>query len=86
MAVHHVTQAHPSGQIIPGYNPATAPGIMIPKPLHHLLARSRGQFQGSARSLLARDILELRKIDAPATSLRQLIELNKQLYPGAYVK
>ncbi len=42
----------------------------------------------SARDLLARDISELRRVypDIPNSKLRELIKLNTDMYPEAFIK
>jgi hypothetical protein len=46
LEVHHVGQAHPLAQIIPGYNRATAPAIIIPRPQHLTIPTVRGPYMG----------------------------------------
>jgi len=42
----------------------------------------------NARQLVARDILELRRVypDVPNSALKELIQMNKLLYPEAFRK
>ena len=85
--IHHVGQAHPLEQIIPGYNRATAPAIAVPQNPHRTIPTVRGPYTGTARDQLAKDIRDLRNYtDAPNSSLRELIDLNKQTYPNAFQK
>jgi hypothetical protein len=85
---HHVGQQAPMKRLVPGYNPATAPTILVPKKGHTIrgairsIARSHRQLK-SARDVIARDIRELRRVypDIPNSQLQYLIELNKLLYP-----
>jgi RHS repeat-associated protein len=84
LAIHHVPQLHPARQVVPGYNPRSAPGIALPTSLHESATNQRGVFLGTARELLARNIRDLRSIGVPNSALRQLIDLNKTIYPGAY--
>ena len=85
--LHHAAQKHPAAQIIEGYNKRTAPAIAIPKEMHELIPTSKGTFNSTARDLLAKDIQDLRNYtNAPNSSLRELINLNKQLYPKAFKK
>ena len=85
--IHHVVQANPAGQIIPGYFRAKGPSIALPEAEHALVPRLSGPYTGTARDLLARDIWNLRNFtNAPTSALQDLIELNKQMYPGAFVK
>lgn len=74
---------------IPGYDPATAPSILVPKVGHTIrgpngiVSRSTEGFS-SARDVIARDIRELRRVypDVPNSQLQELIQLNKDLYPA----
>ena len=85
--IHHVAQAHPLEQVIPGYNRATGPAITVPRAQHSTIPTVRGPFTGIARDQLANDIWDLRNYtDAPNSSLQDLINLNKQMYPGPYTK
>jgi hypothetical protein len=85
--IHHVGQAHPLEQIIPGYNRVTAPAIAVPRAQHSAIPAVRGPYTGTARDQLAKDIRDLRNYtDAPNSSLRELIDLNKQTYPNAFQK
>ncbi|MFO1114037.1 MAG: RHS repeat-associated core domain-containing protein, partial [Beijerinckiaceae bacterium] len=85
--IHHVVQANPAGQIIPGYLRWSGPSIVLPEAEHALIPRLSGPYTGTARSLLARDIRNLRNYtNASNTPLQELINLNKQMYPGAFAK
>lgn len=75
----------------PGYNPNTAPSILAPKIEHTQgasgLSRVTSGFS-NARQVLARDIFELRRIypNVPNNSLQLLIQVNKTMYPEAFIK
>ena len=85
--IHHVGQANPFERIIPNYDRATAPAIAIPRGQHVTIPTVRGPYLGTARDQLAKDIWDLRNYtDAPNSSLRELIDLNKQMYPEAFAK
>ena len=79
--------------LIENYDPKTAPSINVPKVGHTIsgpngiVSRSTKGIE-SARQLLARDIMELRRIydDIPNSALKELIELNKKMYPEMGVK
>jgi hypothetical protein len=85
---HHVGQKAIMKKFIPNYDPMTAPAILVPKVGHTIkgpegiVSRSSKGIE-NARQLLARDIMELRRVysDIPNSQLQKLIELNKQLYP-----
>ena len=85
--IHHAMQKNPAGQAVGGYNPATGPSIAVPRGEHSRIPTLKGEYSGSARDLLAKDIRDLRNYtNAPNSSLRDLIDLNKQTYPGAFGK
>jgi hypothetical protein len=85
--IHHAGQAHAMQQIIAQYHRATGPAIALPRAEHALVSTLKGPVLLSARSLLARDIWNLRQnTNAPPSALRQLIKLNKDTYPGDFVK
>ncbi|BBW97513.1 hypothetical protein GsuE55_23460 [Geobacillus subterraneus] len=85
---HHVGQKAIMKKFIRNYDPNNAPEILVPKVGHTrkgpkgIVSRSSKGIE-NARQLLARDIMELRRVypDIPNSQLRKLIELNKQLYP-----
>lgn len=80
-------QAHAMRQVVPGYDPRTAPAIALPAAQHRMVPKISGPYTGSARDLLAADIRNLRKFtEAPNSSLQELIQLNKAMYPGAFAK
>jgi len=75
-------------KLVDNYDPNTAPAINVPN-IGHTRAGLKGVVSRSTkgienpRQLLARDIMELRRVydDIPNSSLRELIELNKKMYP-----
>jgi RHS repeat-associated protein len=87
IALHHAGQAHALEQLIPGYSRATAPTIALPQAEHALIPNLRGAVTLTPRQVLARDIWNLRQLtNAPNSALRELIQLNKELYPGAFLR
>jgi RHS repeat-associated protein len=90
---HHVGQKALMNRFAPGYNASTAPSILVPKLGHTIgsgvVSRGTAGFT-SARQVLARDIFELRRVygsqGIPNSSLQQLIQMNKTMYPGAFIK
>ena len=85
--LHHVGQAHVMSQVVSGYSRAHGPSIALPRAEHAMLPRQRGPAILGARDLLARDIQNLRRhTDTPTSSLRQIIRLNKEIYPEAFKK
>jgi hypothetical protein len=85
LALHHEGQKHAMKQVVPGYDPHTAPAIALPTGEHLLLPTIRGPYTGTARDLLARGIHNLRQFtNAPGSALLDLINLNKSLYPGSF--
>lgn len=85
--IHHVGQARPLEQLVPGYSRATGPAIALPQTEHALIPTIRGTTTMSARDVLANDIRNLRNLtEAPNSSLQELIRLNKEMYPGPYAR
>jgi hypothetical protein len=82
-------------KFVPGYDVNSAPAILVPEVGHTIkgangiVSRSTTGF-GNARQVLARDILELRRVygsdGIPNSSLQSLIEKNKTLYPNSFKK
>jgi hypothetical protein len=74
--------------LIDGYDYKNAPAIALPEGEHQSIPNEKGAATaGSARNQLAKNIRELRNnTSAPNSSLQQLIQLNKQLYPEALLK
>ena len=89
MDAHHVGQKAVMEELIPGYDPANAPSILVPKVghtrigLNGIVSRSTEGFT-SARDVIARDIRELRRVypDVPNSKLQELIQMNKDMYPS----
>lgn len=80
-------QSNPAGQVVPNYDHQTAPAIAVPRPEHLRILTIKGTYTGTARDLFAKDIRDLRsRTGASNESLRRLIDLNKQTYPGAFAK
>lgn len=91
--IHHAGQKHPMSQLVPGYDPETAPSIAIPHREHLQIPTAKGPVPprglpgGTARSQLAKDIWDLRRYtNAPNSALQELIRLNKELYKEAFLK
>ncbi|MBN3967986.1 RHS domain-containing protein [Pseudomonas gregormendelii] len=92
---HHVGQKNLMKDLVEGYDPATAPAMLVPRVGHTvskegvgIVSRSglnakTGLPFTSARDVVARDIKELRRVypDVPNTKLQELISLNKFMYP-----
>ncbi|AYN00136.1 DUF6443 domain-containing protein [Chryseobacterium sp. 3008163] len=90
---HHVGQTAIMSKLVEGYKRSTAPSILVPKLGHTggtgIVSRSTKGFT-SARQVLARDIFELRRVygidGIPNSALQELIQMNKTMYPGAFIK
>ncbi|SEN12446.1 hypothetical protein SAMN05421856_1242 [Chryseobacterium taichungense] len=90
---HHVGQSAIMKKLVAGYDHKTAPTILVPKLGHTIgtgvVSRSTTGFT-SAREVLARDIFELRRVygsqGIPNSALQELIQMNKTMYPGAFMK
>ena len=84
---HHVGQQAAMKKLVPGYDSATAPSILVPK-VGHTIKGPTGIVSRStkgltnARDVIARDIRELRRVypDVPNSKLQELIQMNKNLY------
>jgi hypothetical protein len=80
--IHHAPHQKPASQSITGYDKKTAPSIALPEKEHGALPISKGNYSGTARDQLAKDIKDLRNYtNAPNSSLTKLIDLNKKTYP-----
>ncbi|WP_146553499.1 T7SS effector LXG polymorphic toxin [Rummeliibacillus sp. SL167] len=85
---HHAGQKAAMKKLVDNYDLNTAPAINVPK-VGHTIKGPNGIVSRSTkgidnpRHLLARDILELRRVydDMPNSKLKELIELNKKMYP-----
>ncbi|MEG0281086.1 MAG: RHS repeat-associated core domain-containing protein [Morganella sp. (in: enterobacteria)] len=92
---HHAGQKAIMADLVSGYDPKTAPAILVSKSGHTVSKEgvgivSRSKINSStglpfknARELLARDIRELRRVysDIPNNALKELIAKNKEMYP-----
>jgi len=75
------------GQVVDDYNPQSDPSIAVPRGEHIKIPTLKGDYSSNARDLLARDIANLRKYtNAPNSALRELIDLNKSMYPNVFKK
>jgi hypothetical protein len=90
---HHVGQKALMKAMISGYDPVTAPAILVPKVGHTIKGPngivSRGtEGLTTPRNVLARDIQELRRVypDIPNIKLQKLIKMNKDFYPDSFSK
>lgn len=85
---HHAGQKAAMKKLVDNYDLNTAPAINVPK-VGHTIKGPNGIVSRSTkgidnpRQLLARDIWELRRVydDIPNSKLKELIELNKKMYP-----
>jgi hypothetical protein len=90
---HHVGQKAVMRELVEGYDPESAPAILVPQVGHTrsgpagILSRDTTGIR-SVRQLIARDVRELRRVypDVPNAALRQLIEMNREMYPQAMTK
>ncbi|MEG0856829.1 MAG: polymorphic toxin-type HINT domain-containing protein [Terrisporobacter sp.] len=85
---HHAGQKALMKKVVNNYDEMTAPAINVPK-VGHTIKGDKGIVSrktrgiNNARQLLARDIKELRRVypDIPNSKLKELINMNKKLYP-----
>jgi hypothetical protein len=83
--IHHVPQAHPAGQVVPGYDYVDAPSIALPTEEHGTIPTFKGSYDGSPQDLLDHDIENLRNLtNAPDESIDQLTSLIGRTYPGSF--
>ena len=83
LEAHHVPQAHPAEQVIPGYNHRTAPAILIEAEVHRKGINPyniRGSYRGSAVDLINYGIEVLRRNEVPEEVLTTIRDLIKQMY------
>lgn len=85
--IHHVAQKHPAYQVIQGYDEKSAPSIALPRVEHSTIPTIRGEYTDTARSLLAKDIRDLRTYtSAPTESMQELVRMNKEKYTDSLTK
>jgi hypothetical protein len=85
---HHSGQKAVMKKLVDNYDLNTGPAINVPK-VGHTIKGPNGIVSRSTkgidnpRQLLARDIMELRRVydDIPNSALKELIRLNKKMYP-----
>ena len=90
---HHVGQKALMSELIPDYDPMTAPAILVPK-VGHTIRGPNGivsrNVEGltTPRDVLARDVFELRRVypDIANSQLQELIRMNRNAYPNAFAK
>ena len=58
--VHHAPQKHAGLQVVPGYQEKKGPSIVLPEREHKKIPTIKGEYEGTARDLLARDIRNLK--------------------------
>lgn len=84
--IHHAAQRNPAQQVVDGYEGYTGPSIALPRGEHRLIPTLRGVFSGSL-DLLAKDAWDLRNFtSAPNAAIRQLINLNREMFPNSFTK
>ena len=95
LQAHHVGQSALMKKFVEGFDHNSAPSILVPEkghvfngPFGRVTTNPKGIT--SARGLLSRDIKELRRVYGPQgipnSSLQQLIQMNKAMYPQAFIK
>ena len=87
MEIHHAPQQHPANQAIDKYNHKNAPSIALPVREHKKIPNIKGEYEGTARDLMANDARNLRKYtQAPNEAIEELIGLTKLMYPKDFAK
>lgn len=85
--LHHAPQSHAAVQVVPGYQRNTGPAIALSEGEHAAVPRLTGPYQGSPRDLMATTLNNLRRYtEAPNSSLRKLLDLFRNQYPGVLDK
>jgi hypothetical protein len=85
--IHHVGQSHALKQVIPGYKSTSGAAIALPEAEHLAIPKLRGTVDLTPRQILAKDARDLRMYtNAPNSSLRELIQLNKRLFAEAFAR
>ncbi len=80
--IHHVPQAHPAGQTIPGYDKSKAPAIALPQGEHERIPVEKGDPTRTPADQLKKDIGDLKThTNAPSDAIQKVEELAKQKYP-----
>ena len=87
MEIHHAPQQHPANQAIDKYNHKNGPSIALPVREHKKIPNIKGEYEGTARDLMANDAQNLRKYtQAPNEAIEELIGLTKLMYPKDFAK
>ena len=85
--IHHAPQDQLAQQVLPGATRPSGPSIALPELEHRAIPRVRGATNLSPRDLLAMTVRDLRNFtNAPNSAIKDLINLNKTTYPGAFIK
>ena len=83
LAIHHVPQKWPAGQVIDDYDWINAPSIALPTGEHRPIPNERGNYTGTPQELIEQDIENLRLYtNAPPEAIQSLIDLINSMYPG----
>jgi RHS repeat-associated protein len=85
MPAHHVPQAHPAQQSIPGYDRNDAPAILLPDSRRHLqMTTMKGTYAEDSRELIAWSLRQLREAwpEMPRKDFLRLVKLISKKYPN----
>ncbi|MEN3308588.1 MAG: hypothetical protein V7603_4790 [Micromonosporaceae bacterium] len=81
--IHHLPQKHPAGQVIPGYDPKTAPAIAAPQAEHRQIPTRRGPYTGTGRDLVQGDLADLAQhTNAPPSAVDAMKKQINSQFPG----
>ena len=82
-------------RMVEGYSHSSAPSILVPE-VGHIFRGPFGRLSTNTSGLtsphqvLARDIMEMRRVygpqGVPNSSLQELIQMNKTMYPNSFSK
>jgi hypothetical protein len=81
--IHHLPQKHPAGQVIPGYDPKTAPAMAVPQGEHRQIPTRRGPYTGTGPDLVQGDLGDLAAhTNAPPSAVEAMKKQIESQFPG----
>jgi hypothetical protein len=87
LEIHHIPQARPAGQVVPGYVYSQGSSIALPRAMHRGLpstSRMTGTYTGTPRQLLSQQLRDLANAGVPRDSLRELGAHIRANHPGIF--
>jgi hypothetical protein len=81
LQIHHVPQGQPAAQVIEGYAYRTGTAIALPTGEHQGIPNLKGNYEGTAQDLVARDLENLQTFtNSPQSAIHQLSQLINERY------